>query len=99
VEDHKGKDGWLNGEPHKITEYGPLPEGWSDTPPPPTAEELDAQRRADILARLAVIDVERSRPLADLALGQDEDFARQKLITLEAERAALAAELAGLMPA
>ncbi len=39
VETHKGKQGYLNGEPHTIIAHGPLPEGWSDTPPPPSMEE------------------------------------------------------------
>ncbi|MCL1939524.1 MAG: hypothetical protein FWG04_02550 [Desulfovibrionaceae bacterium] len=33
-EDHKGEQGWVNGEPHTIIEYGPLPSGWSADPPP-----------------------------------------------------------------
>ena len=36
VEDHKGKEGYVNGEPFAVAAYGPLPEGWSETPPPPT---------------------------------------------------------------
>ena len=39
VENHKGKQGYLNGEPHTINDYGPLPDGWSDTPPPLSMEE------------------------------------------------------------
>ena len=96
VEDHKGKEGYLDGQPHTVKEHGPLPEGWSDTPPEPTEAELAERRRGEILARLADIDAARSRPLADLALGLDEGFAQQKLEGLEAERAELAAELAGL---
>ena len=96
AESHKDREGYLHGQPHTIKEHGPLPEGWSDTPPPPTPEELAERRRGEVLARLAAIDAARSRPLADLALGQDEAFARQKLAALEAERAALAEDLAGL---
>ena len=33
VENHKGKAGYLHGEPHTIANFGPLPEGFSDTPP------------------------------------------------------------------
>lgn len=51
VEDHKGKRGYLNGKPHTITEYGPLPEGWSDTPPPRPAAEVRANLLAEIGAR------------------------------------------------
>ena len=96
AESHKGQEGYLHGQPHTIKEHGPLPEGWSDTPPEPTEAELAERRRGEILARLAGIDAARSRPLADLALGLDEGFAQQKLEGLEAERAELAAALAGL---
>lgn len=33
VEDHRGEQGWVNGEPHVIQDYGPYPEGWSPNPP------------------------------------------------------------------
>jgi hypothetical protein len=47
VEDHKGETGYVNGEPYTIKDYGPYPDGWSDTPPPPTPEEqLEAQKAA-----------------------------------------------------
>ena len=52
VEDHKGREGYLNGERHTIEEYGPLPDGWSDTPPPPTPEEEQRQFTAAIQQRL-----------------------------------------------
>ena len=32
VEDHRGREGWLNGRPAMIAAPGPLPEGWKDTP-------------------------------------------------------------------
>lgn len=35
IEDHRGKEGWLNGEPFTISDFGPLPNGWSDTAPEP----------------------------------------------------------------
>ncbi len=35
VEDHRGEEGWLNGEKAGVTALGPLPEGWSGTPPEP----------------------------------------------------------------
>ncbi len=50
VEDQRGREGWLNGRPHKITEFGPLPEGWSDTPPPPSLDESRAETVAAINA-------------------------------------------------
>ena len=56
IEDHRGKKGYLDGQPHEIKEYGPLPEGWSDTPPPPTADQLFAALRTSRDARLAHTD-------------------------------------------
>lgn len=34
VENHKGKQGYLDGQPYTIRDYGPLPAGWSYAPPP-----------------------------------------------------------------
>lgn len=50
IEDHKGRQGYVNGQPYTITDYGPLPEGWSDTPPPPTLDEARESKRHEILA-------------------------------------------------
>lgn len=50
VENHKGKTGYVNGEPFTVKEYGALPKGWSDTPPPPTLAEVQAVKRAKIAA-------------------------------------------------
>lgn len=43
VENHKGEQGYVYGEPFEIYEYGPYPEGWSATPPPPSEDELAQQ--------------------------------------------------------
>ena len=48
VEDHKGKSGYVNGQPHTINEYGPLPDGWSYTPPPPSLADAQAAKRMEI---------------------------------------------------
>lgn len=53
IEDHKGKEGYVNGEPHTIMTYGPLPEGWSDTPPPPTKDESATQKLAEVMSSYA----------------------------------------------
>jgi hypothetical protein len=92
-ESHKGKKGWLNGVPHTITEHGPLPEGWSDEPPPPTDEEISAARVAEIKARLDAIDLALIRGLdaRDEGTATAEDEAR--LTELRAEKRTLRAEL------
>lgn len=53
VENHKGEEGFVDGKSYTIKEYGPLPEGWSDTPPPPTLDEAKA-------AKIAAIDAQTS---------------------------------------
>lgn len=56
VENYVGEKGYLNGVPMEIKEYGPLPDGWSVTPPPLTADQLFAALRAARDARLADTD-------------------------------------------
>lgn len=56
VENHVGEKGYVNGVPIEIKEYGPLPDGWSVTPPPPTAYQHFAALRAARNARLADTD-------------------------------------------
>ena len=56
VEDHRGESGYVNGVTTEIKEYGPLPDGWSVTPPPPTLDQLFAAMRASRDARLAATD-------------------------------------------
>lgn len=56
VEDHKGKQGYVDGQPHTVAEYGPLPKGWSDTPPPPSAKEKATQARAQRDSLIAATD-------------------------------------------
>ena len=55
VEDHKGKNGYVNGQHHTTKEYGPLPEGWSETPPPPTTEELFTSLRSERDTRISAV--------------------------------------------
>lgn len=50
VEDHKGREGYVDGKPHTVKEYGPLPDGWSDTPPEPTFDEAVAAKCVEIHA-------------------------------------------------
>ncbi len=46
VENHKDEQGYVNGEPFTIAEYGPYPEGWSETAPEPSEEDKSAQVRS-----------------------------------------------------
>lgn len=48
VENHRGKEGYVNGELIKITVLGPLPDGWSATPPvlPDVRSAADKRRDA-----------------------------------------------------
>lgn len=56
VETHKGEEGYLDGKPHKIMEHGPLPAGWSDTPPLPTLEEAVIQAQAALREQRKTIE-------------------------------------------
>ena len=50
-ENHKGKCGYLGGEPYIINEYGPPPEGFSETPPLPSLEEAIQLTVTEIMVR------------------------------------------------
>ena len=54
VENHVGKQGYVDGAPFTVTEYGPLPEGWSEIKPEPekTLERIQAEFEGLIQARL-----------------------------------------------
>jgi hypothetical protein len=56
AEDHRGRQGWVNGQPAVVAALGPLPGGWSDTAPEPTPGELAAVARAERDALLAACD-------------------------------------------
>lgn len=96
LEDHRGEKGYLDGQPHTISDFGPLPDGWSTTPLPPTQEEHTAQRRAEIMSRLTSIDAESVRPLRAIASGENTEADHNKLAVLDKEAEALRDELATL---
>ena len=96
IADYRDKQGFIDGEPHTINDFGPLPESWSDTAPPPDPEELRQARRAEILAELAEIDRQSVRPLRAIAKGTATDEDQERLAGLEARAEELRAELAGL---
>jgi len=62
------------------------------------AEEQAAQRRAEIIARMTLLDAESIRPLRAIVEGTGTDSDRQKLTLIESELAALRVEMAGLLP-
>lgn len=70
VEDHRGRQGYIDGAPVTIMDLGPLPEGWADTrtPVPPTEEErrMLAQATANaILSPLLMKAVAETAELSD----------------------------------
>ena len=48
VENHKGLEGYLNGEPYTIKDYGPLPDGFSTSKPLPSLDEAKKQARQEL---------------------------------------------------
>ena len=51
VVDHRDTSGYVNGMAHTIIELGPLPQGWSPTPPPPDYAAMRANLQAEINTR------------------------------------------------
>lgn len=82
VEDHKGKSGYVNGQPHEVKEYGPLPEGWSDTPPPPTIEELFDTLRSVRDGRISAVLWMRERHSDELELGKEPTLTPEQCTAL-----------------
>lgn len=75
-------------------DFDPLPPLEPEAePPPPSPEEI---RRGEIAGRLAQIDMDSIRALRAKAIGKAVKFDDDKLTALEAEAAALRAELATL---
>ncbi|MDR0339502.1 MAG: hypothetical protein LBH65_04420 [Desulfovibrio sp.] len=96
TEDHRGEEGYVDGEHTTIKDVGPLPTGWSTTPPGPTEEEKIEQRCAEIIARFAQIDADSVRPLRAIARGEATEADQEKLAALDAEAEALRLELVSL---
>lgn len=82
VEDHKGESGYVNGQPHTINEYGPLPDGWSDTPPPPTTGELFDRLRSFRDARINSVLWMRERHRDELELGKETTLTPEQYTAL-----------------
>lgn len=82
VENHVGEKGYINGVPIEIMEYGPLPEGWSDTPPPPTIEELFDTLRSVRDARVNAVLWMRERHADELDLGKETTLTPEQYTAL-----------------
>lgn len=82
VENHVGENGYVNGVPTTIEEYGPLPEGWSLTPPPPTTEELFARLRNQRDASINSVLWMRERHSDELALGKEATLTPEQYTAL-----------------
>lgn len=68
-QDNRGCAGWVYGEAFTMNDFGPLPEGFSDTPPPPTLEEMAAHIRSHRDSLIVATDylVMPDYPLSDEA--------------------------------
>jgi hypothetical protein len=111
IDNHIDETGWVNGQPFEIKDYGPYPEGWSATAPPPSPAEVKERTIQEIKFRLAELDQLTIRPIRaieyirkQLAAGGG-DTARlneqlteelRRLAELEAEAEAKRAELDAL---
>lgn len=86
VENHIGKTGYVDGKPFEVKEYGPLPQGWGDTPPPPTKEELAEQVRKERDSKLSATDylVMADYPIAYAKLEEVKKY-RQDLRDITAQ--------------
>lgn len=86
VEDHRGEEGWLDGTPCRIGDYGPYPDGWSATMPEKSREERFRLLRAARDAGLAATD---HLLMADYPLASEQKVAvaiyRQALRDLPAQ--------------
>lgn len=82
IEDHRGEQGYVDGQPHEIKEYGPLPEGWSDTPPPPTIEELLDTLRSVRDGRISAVLWMRERHTDEIALGTEPTLTPEQYTAL-----------------
>lgn len=82
VENHVGEEGYLNGVPTEIKEYGPLPEGCSDTPPAPTTEELFDKLRRFRDVRISAVLWMRERHSDELKLGKETSLTPEQYTAL-----------------
>ncbi|AAS97203.1 tail assembly protein [Nitratidesulfovibrio vulgaris] len=98
IEDHRGKAGYVEGQPHTVRDLGPLPAGWSTTAPEVPLADTKAAKRAEITAGhdaalagvVAISDPTPTVVAVEAALLATTDptgldYARQKLAARRAE--------------
>jgi len=95
VEDHRGKKGCLDGVEHEITELGPLPETWSETPPEPTEAEKRESEHQQIIAELNSLDFKAIRPLCAIGAGMGTEKDKEVLKDIEVRKVELREKLKG----
>lgn len=65
VEDWRGREGYVNGEPTTIKELGALADGWSDTSPEPSESDKLIIELGQIDDELRALDLKLIRPLSE----------------------------------
>lgn len=92
-----GLAGMLAGEHVQIINgeffVGPLPVA---PEPEPDQEQIDQQRRMEIISELSMIDSASARPLRAILVGSATDEDRERLASLDEQALELRAELAEL---
>jgi hypothetical protein len=98
VEDHRGELVWVDGVAVTITDFGPLPEGASLTPPGelPDDEKLKLQQINEKKAELMMLDYQSIRPLRVIENGTATQADHDKLAELESLAVIKRGELAEL---
>ncbi len=82
IEDHREEKGYVNGVAYTIEDYGPYPEGWSETPPPLTTEELFDRLRGQRNARINSVLWMRERHADELELGKETTLTPEQYTAL-----------------
>ena len=96
VENHIGLEGYLNGQPYTIKEYGELPNGFTTEKPPLTQEELNQQRITQIHEELTNLDTKSVRAVRAIQAGTGTDDDKKALTELEKQVTVLRTELSSL---
>ena len=106
AEDHRDEKGYINGVPAEIKDIGPYPEGWSETPPPLTAEQVREAAISECLAKLGELDAKSTRSIRAIEVMKNSGGYTEELVAelaflagLEEQAVAERAKLADLREA